>query len=265
MMDLALLRAPKVSFLMATAFLITMILTAVSVMIFYMFETPKGPLLEQGIIAATAAKFHAPAALVGKAITFRGDLSYANGQSILWIAMHITLWTALFMMVFGVIGGFLARRIGCRILLITGTVSMVAATLAWVFYHSTWQEQAGIGLLYGLCGGFYYAANPNLLMDTVPADVQGVSAGMLAVWGAIGSSTGTVIFTAVVSAHPFQLAANQAGHIVVNNIPQVYTNDGYMWAYVAVGMVPALIALGLALALKTGRTGARGGVVLESE
>lgn len=259
MMDLSLLRAPKVSFLMAIAFLVTMILAAVSLMVFYMFETPKPAVLKGEIVAGAAAKYHAPVSVVAKAMTFRGDISYANGMSVLSIAMHITLWTALFMMIFGIIGGILARRIGCRALLILATVAMLAGTVAWVFYHSTWQEQAGIGLLYGLCGGFYYAANPNLLMDTIPADLQGVGAGMLAVWGAVGTSVATAVFTAVVSAHPFQIVANQMGHTVVSNVPQVYTNAGYSWAYVAVGVVPALLALLLAVALRTGRTAARGG------
>jgi MFS family permease len=259
MMDLKLLRAPKVSFLMAIAFLITLMLTAVSTMIFYMFETPKSSVLEGGILAGIAAKEHAPAALVAKAITFRGDISYANGMSILSIALHITLWTALFMMIFGVIGGILARRVGCRTLMIISGAAAVVSSLIWVFYHSTWQEQVLVGVLYGLAAGLYYAANPNLLMDTISADVQGVGAGMLAVWGAVGTAVAGAVFTAVVAAHPFTFAANDLGHVIVTTVPQVYTNSGYSWAYVATGVVPGVLALLLAAALKTGRSAARGG------
>ena len=259
MMNLKLLAAPKVSALMGIALLITTTLTAVSTMIFYMFETPKASVLEGGIIAQAAAQHHVAPALVAKAMTFRGDISYANGMSILSIALHITLWTALFMMIFGVIGGFVCRRVGCRVPLIIAGAALVVGTGLWVFWHSTWQEQLFIGILYGLCGGFYYAGNPNLLMDTIPADVQGVGAGMLAVWGAIGTSIATAVFTAVASAHPFQIVANDLGHMVVTNVPQVYTNTGYSWAYVATGVVPGLLALLLAVALRTGRTPARGG------
>src|SRR5690348_16606380 len=98
-------------------------------------------------------------------------------------------------------------------------------------------------------------------MDAVPASRQGVSAGMLAVWGSIGTAVGAAIFTAVVCAHPFQLVANNplTHKVVVQNIPQVYTNVGYSWVYVACGVVPAALTLALALALRTGRTPARGG------
>jgi hypothetical protein len=97
-------------------------------------------------------------------------------------------------------------------------------------------------------------------MDAVPADRQGVSGGMLAVFGSIGTAVGVAIFTAIVSAHPFQLVVTPPGvHPTVQNVPQVYTNTGYTLVYVACGVVPAALALLLALALRTGRTPARGG------
>lgn len=259
MMDLRLLAAPRVSILMGIAFFITLAISAVSIMVAYMFQTPKQAALEDGVLAAAASKAHQPVAVMAKIMTFRGDLSYANGMSTLSMALHITLWTALFMVVFGTLGGFLARRHGCRPLLIAAGAAMLAGSVVWVFYHSTWQEQVAVGVLYGLCGGFYYAANPNLLIDTIPAGLQGIGAAMLAVWGAVGTSVGTAIFTAVVAAHPFQVVASEAGHTIVTSVPQVYTNAGYSWAYVTVCAIPAFLALALALALRTGRSGARGG------
>jgi MFS family permease len=265
MMELSLLRAPKVSILMAAAFLVTLSISAFNIIIAYMFQTPKAPALEGGILAATAAKYHAPVALVSKAITFRGDLSYANGFSVLSMALHITIWSALFGMIFGVIGGFVCRRTGSRLPLIISGVALLAASVLWIPWHSTWQEQVGIGVLYGVCFGFYYAANPNLLMDAVPAQRQGISAAMLAIFGAVGTSVGTAIFTAVVTAHPFQIVANQLGHTVVTNVPDVYTNAGYSWSYFAVGVVPAVITILIAVALRTGRTPARGGAPATAE
>lgn len=259
MMELSLLRKPRVSFLMAIAFLVTLAITGISTMIFYMFETPVASVLKGEILAQAAAKAHVPVALVAKAVTFRGSLSYANGFSILQVALHITVWSAVFGIIFGFVGGFVCRKIGCRTPLIISGASLLIACALWVAWHTTWQEQLSIGVLYGISFGFYYAANPSLLMDVVPASRQGVSAGMLAVWGSIGTSVATAIFTAVVAAHPFQIVANDLGHIVVSNVPQVYTNTGYSWAYVAVGVIPAVLALALALALRAGRTPARGG------
>jgi hypothetical protein len=84
---------------------------------------------------------------------------------------------------------------------------------------------------------------------------------MLAVFGSIGTAVGTAIFTAIASAHPFQLVgSNPVTHTTtVTNIPQVYTNTGYSLVYVACGIVPAALTLILALALRHGRTPARGG------
>jgi MFS family permease len=259
MVELSLLRAPRVAIPLAAAFLVTLSISAISITIAYMFETPKAPALKGEILAGAAAQAHVPVSIVSKFVTFRGDLSYANGFSVLQMALHITIWTALFGMLFGVLGGWLCRKSGARIVLITSALSLLIATALWVPWHTTWEEQLSIGLLFGLAFGFYFASNPNLLIDAVPASRQGVSSGMLAVFGSVGTSVGTVIFTAIVAAHPFQVVANDAGHTVVQNIPSVYTNSGYSLVYVAIGVIPAALTLLIALALRTGRTPARGG------
>ena len=261
MMELRLLRAPRVAIPMAAAFLITMAISAGSIIVAYMFETPKASVLKGEILAGAAAQAHQPVAVVSQFLTFRGDLSYANGFSVLQMALHITIWTSLFGMIFGIVGGWLCRKIGARIPLIISGASMLIAAALWINWHTTWQEQVSIGILLGIAVGFYYAANPNLLMDAVPASRQGVSSGMLAVFGSIGTSVGTAIFTAIVAAHPFQtVAANPLTHkTIVSSIPDVYSNAGYSLAYLVIGVIPAALTLLIAIALRTGRTPARGG------
>jgi MFS family permease len=260
MMELSLLRAPRVAIPMVAAFLITLSITALGITIAYMFETPAAPVLKGQILAGAAAQAHQPVSVMAKVISFRGDLSYANGFSVMQMALHITIWTALFGMGFGILGGWLCRKIGARLPLIISGAALLLGTALWIQWHTTWQEQTSIGLLYGVCFGFYYAANPNLLMDAVPADRQGVSAGMLAVWGSIGTSVGTAIFTAIVAAHPLQaVAIGAGGKSIVSNVPGVYTNAGYSLVYVVLGVVPAALTLLIALALRSGRTPSRGG------
>jgi MFS family permease len=261
MLELHLLRAPKVAIPMAAAFLVTLAISAISIVVNYMFQTPKAPVLEAGIEANIAQMQHTTPAIVAQFVKFQGDLSYANGFSIMQMAVHITIWTALFGMLFGILGGFVCRAIGARLPLIVSGACLVVASALWVPWHKTWQEQLLIGLLYGVSFGFYYAANPNLLMDAVPADRQGVSAGMLAVFGSIGTAVGAAIFTAVTTAHPLHLVGfNPLTHkTTVSAITQVSTDTGYALTYVACGVVPAAIVLLLALALRTGRTPARGG------
>jgi nitrate/nitrite transporter NarK len=264
MIELHLLRAPKVLFLMIIAFLVTMWISTVSIAVAYMMETPKPPALESAILSAAAAQAHVAEALVAHFVTFKGDIGYANGFSIMQMALHITIWTALFGMLSGVLGGWLARKIGARIPLIIAGASMLIASGLWVFWHKTWQEQLFIGLFYGVAFGFYYASTPNLLMDAVPANRQGISAGMLAVFGSIGTSVGTAIFTAIASAHPFQITAS-VPKPSVTNVPDVYTNTAYSLTYLILGVIPGVIVVILAVVLRTGRTPARGGAAEETQ
>jgi MFS family permease len=260
MMELSLLRTPRVLIVMLNALLLTAVISMTYIAIAYMFETPKEAQLKQQILAGAAAQSHQPLSVITALVHFQGDLSYATaGFSVLALALHITLWTAAFGLVGGPLGGYLARRIGGRLPLLLSCALLLAACALWVPWHKTWQEQVAIGVLWGLGFGFYFGSNPNLLIDAVPASRQGVSGGMNAVFGSIGSSIGIALFTALVAAHPLKLAVTVAGHTVTSTVPGVYTDTGYVLSYIVVGIVPAAIALILTLFLRSGRTPARGG------
>jgi MFS family permease len=259
-MELSLLRAPRVLIVMLTAFLLTAVISMTYIAIAYMFETPKEAQLKQQILAGAAAQSHEPLAVVSAIVHFQGDLSYATaGFSVLALALHITLWTAAFGLVGGPLGGYLARRVGGRLPLLLSCALLLAACTLWVPWHKTWQEQVAIGTLWGLGFGFYFGSNPNLLIDAVPASRQGVSGGMNAVFGSIGSSVGIALFTALVAAHPLKLVATVGGHTITSTVPGVYSDSGYVLSYVLAGVVPAAIALILTLFLRSGRIPARGG------
>jgi MFS family permease len=260
MMELKLLRAPKVMVPMVVAFLITGIFAMIGISIAYMFETPQAATLKGEVLAGVAAQTHQPMSVVSQIVSFRGDVGYAAGYSVLQMAVHITIWTALFGMICGPLGGHISRKVGARLPLLISAGSLMAACALWVVWHSTWQDQVFIGLFYGIGFGFYYAANPNLLMDAVPADRQGVASGMLAVFGAVGTSAAIAVVTAILAAHPFQTVITAAaGHSVVTAVPGVYTNTAYSLIYALVGIVPAAVGLILVFFLRAGRTPALGG------
>lgn len=260
MMELQLLRSPRVLIVMLCALLITAIISFTYIAIAYMFETPKEAQLKQQILAGAAAQSHQPLSVITALVHFQGDLSYATGGfSVLALALHITLWTAAFGLVGGPLGGYLARRIGGRLPLLLSAALLLIACALWVPWHKTWQEQVAIGVLWGFGFGFYFGSNPNLLIDAVPASRQGVTGGMNAVFGSIGSAVGIALFTAIVAAHPLTLATTVAGHTLTRTVPGVYTDTGYVLSYIVVGIVPAAIALILALFLRSGRTPSRGG------
>lgn len=265
MMELSLLRAPKVSIVMALAVFGTILLALPNFVIPYMFETPKASVLEQAIIAQTAAQQHVPAAIVARFVHFQGDISYAAGFSVFQLAWHIVIFTAAASMIFSPIGGIIARRLGARLPMIIGSISLLAAFLLWWQFHVTWQEQATIGILWGIGFGFYYASSPNLLIDAVPAERQGISAGMLAAFGGLGSALATALITPILTSHPFQLVATPpGGKPVVADIPQVYTNAAYSQAYLLIGVIAAVITVALAILLRSGRSPARGGAAAEA-
>ncbi|MEU4659753.1 hypothetical protein AB0G32_38455 [Streptomyces sp. NPDC023723] len=167
---------------------------------------------------------------------------------------------AFFTMIFSPFGGILVRARGARLPLVIGTAAFLIASVLYSEWHATWQAQVGIGALWGLGRGFFCAACPNLIMDAVPARLQGVSARMLAVFGAVGGSTATAVLTPTFAAHPFEMVSVDPGGVrTVTDIPQVFTGAGYSQVYLVVGSVATALALLLALVLRSGRTPARGG------
>ncbi|MCW2931818.1 MAG: transporter [Actinomycetia bacterium] len=264
MMELSLLRTPRVSMVMLIAVFATICIAVPNYTIPYMMETPTPNSLRNQILTQAAAKEHVSAALVKPYIMFQGDINYAAGMTVFQLAWHITIVLSVAAMIFGPLGGLLARRYGARLPMVLGTLSLLIAFELWTPFHGAWVDQTVIGIFWGIGFGFYYAASPNLLIDAVPATRQGISAGMLAVFGSIGSALATALLTPILAAHPYYLVGTPPGgkpeHSV---IPQVYTNVGYTEVYLFVGCSAAVIALILALALQSGRTPARGGVYLE--
>jgi len=260
MMELSLLRAPQVSLVMLIAVFATICVATPNYLIPYMMETPSPGSLRGQILAAAAAQKHVSAAVIKPFVSFQGDINYAAGMTVFQLAWHITITLSVAAMLFGPIGGYLARRYGARLPMVLGTLSLLIGFELWTRFHGAWVDQATIGIFWGIGFGFYYAAGPNLLMDAVPARRQGISAGMLAVAGSIGTALATASLTPILAAHPFEVIATPPGSKPQYSvIPQVYTNVGYTDVYLLVGVTAAVIAFLLALALRSGRTPARGG------
>ncbi len=265
MMELSLLRRPQVSIVMVMALFATTCITVVNYVLPYMMETPKPNSLRAQILAGIAAKEHVAVATVEPFVKFQGDINYAGGFSVFQLAWHVTIVLSSAVMVFGPIGGILARRYGARLPMIIGTAAMVISFELGVRFHGAWVDQDLICIILGLGGGFFYAAGPNLLIDAVPAERQGISSGMYGVFGAFGSALATALLTPILAAHPYYLVATPpGGKPIYTVIPQVYTNVGFSWVYLYVGVIPAGIALVLALVLRSGRQPARGGASEES-
>ncbi|NKQ53999.1 MFS transporter [Amycolatopsis sp. K13G38] len=260
MMELSLLRSPVVLIVMVASFFFTGVQSLIAVLTAYLFETPSASELHHEIAQGVAAKAGAPASIMERFITLDGDVGYAAGYSVLELALRISVWIAVFTMIFGPVGGYIARRIGARIPMIVAGVSVCAACALWINWHSTWQEQVSIGLLLGLGSGFFFAAWPNLVMDAVPASRQGVSTGVVQVFGGVGTSVSTALLASVLASYPLRMTIAAPGaQPVTTTVPQVYTDAGFSQAYLLLGALPCAAVIVLALVLRAGRVPARGG------
>ncbi|GAA2121088.1 MFS transporter [Actinomadura napierensis] len=263
MLDLSVLRMPAVSIIYAVAFLLASVQAQISILVPYMFQTPKESDLKQQIVEGAAAKSHTPVPVISEMMSFRGDISYGAGYSVLDMAVHITIWTAVFSMVFGMVCGWLCRRIGARIPLIIGVVSTGAACALWINWHSTWQLQVAIGVLFGLGTGFHLASFPNILIDSVSARQTGIVTAMASVFGSVGIAVSSALLSSILAAHPFQTVTTVPGRgTVVSDVPQVFTDPGFSLAYLLLGVVPCVVAVFIAFPLRAGRAPARGGEVV---
>jgi MFS family permease len=259
LMDFELLRSPQVIGVMAVQLIVTGAQTVAPVLLSYLFETPPPAQLKQQIITGIAVKQHVPAAAVAPFVHFQGSISGA-GYSVFQLAWHVSIWLAAFTVIGAPLGGWLARRVGARVPLITGVVFMGVATGLWIGWHSSWPEQVFIGILWGIGSGLDFAAWPNLMMDIVPARLQGISSGMIQVFGGVGAAVASALIVTVLAAHPLKLVITPpTGHPITSTIPQVYTDSGFSAAYLFLAVIPLIVAFGIALALRAGRAPARGG------
>ncbi|HEX5568161.1 MAG TPA: MFS transporter [Streptomyces sp.] len=258
-MDLALLRAPRVAIVMAIGMLANMIIGAQSFMVPYMAQTD-GELVRSSTIAAFAKEAGVSVEAMREGLVFHGDIGYGLAFSLLSVAVYLTVWQSTPSLLLGPASGAWARRVGLRLPYL---ISLVLMTLSMVLYavsHSSWQVLAFIGLVYGLGYGVYNACAYNLIVEGVPQEQQGIGTGMFVLIGSFGSSAGIAILTSVLSAHPYQVStAERAGAPArTTDIAHVYTDTGWTlgyWGLAAVGVA----AVALAYVMKAGRTPATGG------
>jgi len=271
-MDLRILTHPRVLIVIAIAFLANIIIGVQNYATAYIAQTPKGddlrPMLEGSAAQGAAQAQNLPNEAIPQVleqmkqfISFNDPLDYSLGFSLLAMALHFMVWQSVLSMLSGPITGGLAKRYGLRILMVAGMGIMTVSMLMYVFMHGSWVGLLICGMVYGVAFGMYYAAAPNLMIEAVPQEQQGVSAGMLVVGQAFGAAVGTAIASAILSANKFTMTVSVPGTPKsVSEIPQVYTDHAYtigFWMLVGVGALGTI----LAFVMKHGRKPATGGLL----
>ncbi|MRH89097.1 MFS transporter [Nocardia sp. SYP-A9097] len=185
--------------------------------------------------------------------------SYGDGFTLLKFATHVTLVQSLIAMLFGFVGGLWIRRSGGRAPLVFALVIFVGAAIAYALTSHGWGMLTAISAVFGIAFGLYYAATPNLIVEAVPAEQQGISAGMLGVMQAMGAGIGLAVATAFLNANPVRADVTVLGQpTVTKEIPMLFADKGYEVSFYFIAGA-ALIALVGAVIMKAGRTPATGG------
>ncbi|WP_458686294.1 MFS transporter [Nocardia tengchongensis] len=185
--------------------------------------------------------------------------SYGEGFSLMKFATHVTLPQSLISMLFGFLGGLWVRRVGGRRPLVVALAVFVVTGLGYAVLGHGWVTMAWLGAIMGIGFAMYYATMPNLIVEAVPAEQQGISAGMLGVMQAMGAGVGISVATAFLNANPVNAVVSVTGAApVTQQVPLLFSDRGYELSFYFV-VATSVIALIGAVLMKSGRTPATGG------
>lgn len=148
----------------------------------------------------------------------------------LFLASLIIMPSGILMLLLSPIAGRLAGIIGPRVLLIIGSLALIAAYGFSIAFNAEVWHILVANLLIGVGIGFGYAAMPMLIMRSVPQHETGASNGLNALCRSLGTSAAAAVMGAV-------LASSSTGN--AGGMPSA---EGYQLTFV-LGIVAAVIAL----------------------
>lgn len=178
---------------------------------------------------------------------------YAFGLSALMVGLA-QIPFGITSMVFGPVGGALTKRFNPRAIMISSLVSFAIGSMLLAMAHRSlvlilvWLCFMGVGF------GLFWAAQPNLMVEAVPAKYTGVSGGIQVCSVSISTAIGSAVVGAV-------LGANVAD---VGPDGPLY-NDSAFTTIFLVGTGTAVIALVITLFMQHGRQPATGGAATDLE
>lgn len=169
---------------------------------------PSDPLIDPRLLkrrrisATMTTSFFVQFALVGNSLllplfvmapTRQG---YGFGVTATGAAMFV-LVSGLSGLVAGVLAGFAARRVGPRVTLSVGVAGIAIGGALMALLHANPTQVVVAQLVFGIGLGACSASMSNMIVQSVPAEVQGVSGGMLNLFGSLGSSIGSQLMVVV--------------------------------------------------------------------
>ncbi|HWG26709.1 MFS transporter [Actinospica sp.] len=267
--DLPVLLNPKVLMTIGLYFFGSLAVGAIAYAVPLMLETPPANTLILAAQKGAAAQTHLSLAqtVAFLHISLNDGLRFAAGVSLIGVALHASLFQGGWSMLTGPGAGWWGAKRGPRKPALVGYLALLLAgvSLLTTSQHGIWFF-ALTSSLFGIGFGVMYACSPNLLIDAVPPRQQGISAGMLAVFGSLAAAVGSAVVTAFIYANPLILTVKAGGKTVSTVNLSKLDSLGTWHAFVGVAWVIVIAgALGLivALVMKHGREPSSAGRVSE--
>lgn len=178
--------------------------------------------------------------LVPTLLQLPSALGYGFGKTVSQAGLYL-LPTVVAMIIAGVIGGILIRKIGPKIPMIIGGIAVTVAFLIPALSHAEEWQILVSGVLTGLGIGLALAATSNAIVESVPAAQTGEAISANTVIRTIGSSIGTAVIAALISSNVTAQGAPTDAAFTIG-----------FWASAGVGVL-AIIAAVAAPSLKVRR------------
>lgn len=270
-MDMKLLAHPKVSMVLLMVFFGVGITAVQPYALGYMTQTPNAAglkgIVAQGVVAQAHQMANITIPISSIHVAFNPGYTYGSGWGMLQYGLHVGMWAGISSLVFGPIGGLLARRYGARVPALLGLAVLAALAVGFAFAcdgHYSWQLFLVLTLLFGIGFGFFFAAAANMVVEAVPEEQQGISVGMLGVMQGMGTAVGLAVITALLNENPVKANINALGHSITEPIPGVFADKGYVIGFwVMAGF--SILALVIGALMRHGRNPATGGALEEEQ
>jgi MFS family permease len=242
-MDPKLLLSPRFLGVLMAAFLSVGTMQGISYVLGFLAETPgnKGVIDMAAESAAQQASndmhMKISPSMVEPYFSLNGTAPGLN-LSLLQFTMHTMLGMALVYVVVAPLCGWLSTRIGLQRPYTVSTLAFLAACLLFAEFHQNIWQLAAISLVVGVGTGAYLGTLPNMVVEAVPQEQQGISAGMYGAFNSFGTAAATAATAAIFSAHPLFMHINAPGHIEDRKLDQLpdgvaYTDSFYLFAAAA--------------------------------
>jgi len=235
----------------------------------YMAQTPGNEVrlgIEQGVASQAGKVLHRTVPVTelhtfGVGFTFNDPLHYALGLSLMQFALRIAVAMTVVAVLAGPLAGWLATRIGFYRPLIGAFLVTIAGLALFYFAHYSVTELLISATVWSLGNASFVSNLPNLIVEGVPQERQGISGGLLGTASAFGTAIGTAIFTAAIIAHPFKATITAPGRPAQTvTIPQVYADGAFTETFLIFICFTVAVLVILVVLMRFTREKATGGL-----